>query len=208
MYGSLFLSIPLTFRPTALLKRDSNTGVFLPISRSFFKKTITRTFIMLNKMMINENKIFTSVSIFHVRSWSQHGVCDHDLRKEIKILIIIFNMTKLLWLKSRIEASHDPIFLSDIGWARLLIFIILNTQLRDEPAMLMLWSLFLAEIMFHIKHQGTVSILIFPALPDRFCRNILPIYLLFTISWLFLSRTKLVSQANSFGIHWLSPQSS
>ena len=138
----------------------------------------------------------------------EHGVCDHDLRKDIKILIIIFNMTKLLWLKSRIEASHDPIFLSDIGWARLLIFIILNTQLRDEPAILMLWSLFLTEIMFHIKHQGTVSILIFPVLPDRFCRNILPIYLLFTILWLFLSRTKLVSQANSFGIHWLSPQSS
>ena len=41
---------------------------------------------MLNTMIENEHKSFTNVSIFSEILVADHGLCDHDLRKEIKIV--------------------------------------------------------------------------------------------------------------------------
>ena len=71
-------------------------------------KSITRSFIMLNTLMENENTGFANISILFLRSCSQHEMhsCEHehDLRKEVEILaklvllflIIIFNTMNLL----------------------------------------------------------------------------------------------------------------
>ena len=42
---------------------------------------------MLNAMMENENRSFTTISIFYEIIVAEHGVCDHDLRKEVRILV-------------------------------------------------------------------------------------------------------------------------
>ena len=71
-------------------------------------KSITRSFIMLNTMMENENTGFANISILFLRSCSQHEMhsCEHEheLRKGVEILaklvllflIIIFNTMNLL----------------------------------------------------------------------------------------------------------------
>ena len=57
----------------------------------------------LNTMMENEHKRFTNVSIFSEIKFVDHGICDHDLRKGIKIIVelwffyvIGFNMMNFL----------------------------------------------------------------------------------------------------------------
>ena len=43
---------------------------------------------MLNAVMENKNKIFANISCFLSEFMvTDHGNCDHDLRKEIKILV-------------------------------------------------------------------------------------------------------------------------
>ena len=69
-------------------------------------KSITRSFIMLNTIMKNENTGFANISIPFLRSCSQHEMhsCERDLRKGVEILaklvllflIIIFNTMNLL----------------------------------------------------------------------------------------------------------------
>ena len=89
---------------------------------SLFIKWVTRDFIMLNAMMNNENKTFTKVFFFSETMVTEYGVCDHDLRKEIKILvklfllsIIVFNTMNLLAIlevkvgKTMIKESYRDI---------------------------------------------------------------------------------------------------
>lgn len=45
---------------------------------------------MLNAMMDNENKHFTNISIFSEIIVQEYGVCDHNLKKERKILLKTF----------------------------------------------------------------------------------------------------------------------
>ena len=98
-------------------------------AKSVFIKSITRSF-MLNTMMHNKNKSFTNISIFFwcnspriwcMLSWSQER--DQNISNFFLYSIVVFNMMKLLviiqvkdwlklWLKSRLEAYHDLIYLS------------------------------------------------------------------------------------------------
>ena len=45
---------------------------------------------MLNTMMENKHKSFISISIFSEIMVADHGIYDHDLRKEIKIMVYFF----------------------------------------------------------------------------------------------------------------------
>ena len=75
----------------------------LILANNLFIKSITRSFIMLNAAMENENKSSTNISIFFFEIMvAEHGACNHDLRKDIKILvrpflfsIKVFNIMKL-----------------------------------------------------------------------------------------------------------------
>ena len=42
---------------------------------------------MLNIMKENGRKSFTNVSVFSEIIVADHGICDHDIRKEIRIIV-------------------------------------------------------------------------------------------------------------------------
>ena len=80
-------------------------------AKRVFIKSTTRSFIILNAMTDNKNKSFTNALIFFKIMVPENAVCDHDFKKENKILlktflfsIIAFNMMKLLAI-TRIKAA-------------------------------------------------------------------------------------------------------
>lgn len=91
-------------------------------------------------------------------------------------------------------------------WLSLFIFIMLKNNFGNEPSTFTMSFLFLTGMRFHldkfnIKEQYVYFSL--AVLLDYFWRNIISIYPLPTMPWLYLSRTNFVSQTSIFGMYWL-----
>ena len=84
---------------------------------------------MLNAMTDNKNEGFTNALIFFKIMVPEHAVCDHDFKKENKILIkpflfsnIAFNMMKLLAIicikaaKAMFKESYRDLTLFRVGF--------------------------------------------------------------------------------------------
>ena len=63
-------------------------------------KVLTRSFIMLNTMTENENKIFNNISIFSLRSWRRSWYLFSFSHDEV------FSMMKLKQVKTMIRESY------------------------------------------------------------------------------------------------------
>ena len=106
-----------------------------------------------------------------------------------------------------LEAKHNPISTSHIGWARLSYFHHVYQRLRGRDCNVHYVISFFDSSEFsyqQMQHQGTLSIQILPVLFDRFWRGAIPIYLLSIKTWLFLFSTKFFSQTNIMSLLTLS----
>ena len=75
------------------------------------------------------------------------------------------------------------------------IFIMLNNNFGEQTATFIMWFLILTETRFHINECNIKDHI-------DLCQYCL-IYLLLTVTWLFLLRTRFVSQRKSFVMYWL-----
>lgn len=58
-----------------------------------FYKSITRSFIILKAMIENEIKVLLIFNFFSEIMLAEHGACNHDVRKKIKILVKVFYLS-------------------------------------------------------------------------------------------------------------------